>query len=309
MIFALKKAKIDKKDYCKFERNLAGKLLSNTAYTFGARKETLIIVRKRIKEKSILTINLAALLGLICVIAIVLAMVEKPSQYTQAPQNTPVGQTNTVLIDAPYINQNEKYPTGCESVSTVMALQYLNINISVEDFIDNYLKKGSAPELQESGNYLGDDPRDVFLGDPYSPDGWGCYPGAIVKALKKLKSQNDYSFKYSHLKNNSLEKLCVKYIDKGIPVIIWATQYMQPPSEGTTWQINGKKASFTWTKPMHCLLLVGYDDTYYYFNDPQTSKNTPYEKALVETAYNALGEQALVITNSGGSHPENVESA
>ena len=29
------------------------------------------------------------------------------------------------IIQAPYIDQSIKYPTGCESVSTVMLLQYL----------------------------------------------------------------------------------------------------------------------------------------------------------------------------------------
>ena len=42
-------------------------------------------------------------------------------------------------IDVPYIDQSKRYPTGCESVSTVMALQYAGVNISVDKFIDNYL--------------------------------------------------------------------------------------------------------------------------------------------------------------------------
>ena len=45
-----------------------------------------------------------------------------------------------VKIDVPYISQKGKYPTGCESVSTVMLLQFLGYDISVDTFIENYLE-------------------------------------------------------------------------------------------------------------------------------------------------------------------------
>ena len=45
------------------------------------------------------------------------------------------------IISVPYIDQSVKYPTGCESVSTVMLLQYLGYEITVDEFIENYLEK------------------------------------------------------------------------------------------------------------------------------------------------------------------------
>ena len=45
------------------------------------------------------------------------------------------------IISAPYIDQSVKYPTGCESVSAVMLLQYLGYEITVDEFIENYLEK------------------------------------------------------------------------------------------------------------------------------------------------------------------------
>ena len=38
------------------------------------------------------------------------------------------------IIKAPYINQGDKFPTGCESVSAVMLLQYLGYSISDEGY-------------------------------------------------------------------------------------------------------------------------------------------------------------------------------
>lgn len=43
------------------------------------------------------------------------------------------------LIKVPYIDQSVKYPTGCESVSSVMLLRYLGYNLSVDEFIEKYL--------------------------------------------------------------------------------------------------------------------------------------------------------------------------
>ena len=45
------------------------------------------------------------------------------------------------IIQVPYIDQSVKNPTGCESVSTVMLLQYLGYEITVDEFIENYLEK------------------------------------------------------------------------------------------------------------------------------------------------------------------------
>ena len=46
-------------------------------------------------------------------------------------------------IQVPYIDQSVKYPTGCESVSAVMLLQYLGYEISVDEFISKYLEYAS----------------------------------------------------------------------------------------------------------------------------------------------------------------------
>lgn len=77
---------------------------------------------------------------------------------------TPVGKYK-IIQNVPFISQNNKYPTGCESVSTVMALQYAGVDMTVENFIDNYLDKGSNKSF---------DPNICFGGDPYSTSGYGC---------------------------------------------------------------------------------------------------------------------------------------
>ena len=43
------------------------------------------------------------------------------------------------VIDVPYLDQSVRYPTGCESVSAVMLLRYLGYEMSVDEFIEQYL--------------------------------------------------------------------------------------------------------------------------------------------------------------------------
>lgn len=213
-----------------------------------------------------------------------------------APPPQPPVAKHKKLINVPFIDQRQKYPTGCESVATVMTLRYFGMPITVENFIDNYLPKGTAPFKDETDQRFGDDPRKVFLGSPYSKYGWGCYAPVIVTATNKCIDHKKLEVK--NITGTSFDTLCHTYIDKDIPVIVWATTDMQPLKpwkESHTWTILGTSETFTWKSPMHCLVLVGYDDNSYYFNDSQRGKDFRYPKSDVLTAYKALGMQAVVI--------------
>lgn len=211
---------------------------------------------------------------------------EENEIYTK-PQ-TPIG--NSKIIQAPFISQLGKYPTGCESVTTVMALNHIGIDVSVDKFIDSYLTKTGVPF----------DPSISLGGNPRSTSGYGCYAPVIKKALDKALSGKSYEAKV--LNNVSLKTLCSQYIDKGIPVILWATMYMKTPYISSTWTYNGK--TINWIAPEHCLLLVGYDSNHYIFNDPLTSQpQTYYSKSSVETAYKGLNYQAIVLEKKNTSTP------
>lgn len=211
---------------------------------------------------------------------------EENEIYTK-PQ-TPID--NSKIIQAPFISQLGKYPTGCESVTTVMALNHIGIDISVDKFIDSYLTKTGVPF----------DPNISFGGNPRYTSGYGCYAPVIKKALDKALSGQKYTAK--QLYGVSLKNLCSNYIDKGIPVILWATMYMNTPYISSTWTYNGK--TINWIAPEHCLLLVGYDSSHYIFNDPLTYQpQTYYSKSSVEVAYKGLNYQAIVLEKKDTSTP------
>ena len=56
-----------------------------------------------------------------------------------------------MVEDVPFISQLVKYPTGCESVSAVMVLNWAGVGVTVDEFIDRYLAVGTAPYRDENG--------------------------------------------------------------------------------------------------------------------------------------------------------------
>ena len=94
------------------------------------------------------------------------------------------GEQKKVCIDVPYIDQSKLYPTGCESVSTVMLLRFLGIDITVDEFIEKYLEKKSFEE--RDGQVYGPDPHRYFCGSPYDDESFGCYAPVIKESLEHV---------------------------------------------------------------------------------------------------------------------------
>ena len=142
-----------------------------------------------------------------------------------------MGKGKKVIIRAPYIDQSGRYPTGCESVSAVMLLRHLGVDITEDAFIRSYLEQ-KAFEVR-NGELFGPDPRNYFCGNPYDEAAFGCYAPVIVNALGKvflnvkaveygIKQEDDLQYRAIDETGTPLEELLPKYIYHGMPVICWA---------------------------------------------------------------------------------------
>lgn len=208
---------------------------------------------------------------------------QKPSQQiTSTPYK--------LISNVPVINQFPEFPTGCESVAAVMALHYFGNQISVETFVDEYLPTSRAFYV-ENGMNFGPSPYEYFIGNPKSAASYGCMAPVIEKALHACIGNSE---SVKNITGMSLEEICDQYIDKDVPVILWATINMLETNPINSWYLSDG-ARFTWPGNEHCMLLVGYDDTKYFFNDPYAGKLVAYEKLLTEERFAELGSQALVI--------------
>lgn len=196
-----------------------------------------------------------------------------------------VYSSSSKLLDVPYVCQLPDYPTGCEGISAVMALNYAGMAITPEEFFDHCLTM----------TYYPFDPDLSYCGNPRDDSGFGCYAPVIAEAMNRALSDRDDCQAYA-VYGKTVDELCEQYINKNVPVVIWASENMDVVRPSSSWMYNGKLIQ--WYVPEHCLVLVGYDEEYYYFNDPMQNKNISYSKAAVNDAYTAMGMQCVVITRA-----------
>lgn len=193
-------------------------------------------------------------------------------------------------IAVPKICQYPTLPTGCETTAAVMVLKYYGEKIGVKTFANKWLSK-SSDFYTYNDVFYGPNPDETFVGDPFTAYGYGCYAPVITESI----NNNSKLCKAKTVYKAELEEFCEKYIDKGQPVLIWATMDMCIPKRGKKWILpNGEK--FTWISGEHCLVLIGYDNHNYYFNDPLSGTVVDYAKEIVKERYKQLGEQAVIIT-------------
>ena len=197
------------------------------------------------------------------------------------------------IIHAPYIDQTNDYPTGCESVSAVMLLQYLGICITVDEFIEKYLKKEAMQERE--GRLYGPNPFRCFAGSPYDKDSFGCYPPVIVQALNQAFLQTHANFEAVDITGMPMREICLRFLDRDMAVVFWASIDFRETVAGPDWQLEDGSL-FTWISNEHCMLLTGYDEENYYFNDPwQNHGCIACPKELAEKRHKEQREMAAAV--------------
>lgn len=218
---------------------------------------------------------------------------------TRKNGNVKKSVSEKVVIDVPYYSQKD-YPTGCELVSMSMVLAFHGFDIKAGDIIKKGYLDSAEVYTKKSVKYSGD-PNKVFIGNPHKNSGYGCMSGAIILALQRYlapqKHKLDKKYEITDIGGMPLDEICENYIDNGIPVIVWCSIDMKPTFTNlrNSWIIENTGERYIWKSNEHCLVLVGYDDENYYFNDPLVKKNTKYMKRLAERRYGEMDMQAVVV--------------
>lgn len=209
---------------------------------------------------------------------------------TFSPHSNTQTKFDSHLITAPLIAQTPNYPSGCESVSAVMLLNYWGESITVDTFIDDYLPK-STNYYTKNGVFYGPSPYEYFIGNPRTTNAYGCMAPAIKKAIDQYYGTDSPA---KNVTGYTLKELCSQFINNDQPVLVWVTIGMVETQPGDSWHFEDGTL-FSWPVNEHCMMLVGYDKNYYYFNDPYTGKLKKYAHWICEDRYNTLGQQALTI--------------
>ncbi len=215
---------------------------------------------------------------------------ESTTTTTTAPDQPQSAPASYKISGVPVLDQQASFPTGCESTAAVMALRYAGVNITMSEFVDKHLPQSSAFSYKDGQKY-GPSPYEYFLGNPRSNNAYGCMAPVIEKAITSVLGGNE---RVRTATGMTMTELCEQYICKGIPVLVWATIEMSEPKYIDSWILpDGTK--YTWTTNEHCLVLTGYDNDRYYFNDPYSGRERSCMRELGEKRYTQLGSQAIAI--------------
>lgn len=185
-------------------------------------------------------------------------------------------------------------PTGCEAVTAVAALRYKGVVVTPGEFIDIFLPKENF--YIRNGMTYGANPHEAFPGNPFE-SGLGCFSEVIETALNSMRDCGFAGMEQLVIENVSgaaITKL-EDYVANDIPVICWVTIGMQKSEPGMEYHLADGTV-YQWKAKEHCMLLMGFDENYYYFCDPLSQGAVvSYEKSLVEQRYEEMGRQAVVV--------------
>ncbi|MCL2323695.1 MAG: C39 family peptidase, partial [Oscillospiraceae bacterium] len=159
-----------------------------------------------------------------------------------------------MFLDVPLISQMPELPTGCEITSIAMMLEFSGADVSKIDL---------ANEMPKST----EDPNIGFVGDPFTDFGWTIYPNALMNLVKKYAGSS-IDLTGCH------EKRLEEQILNEKPVVVWLSDM--------------------YTFSVHTLVMVGYDEFKYYFNDPWGNiKNLPIDKNEFIQKWNKQARRAI----------------
>lgn len=81
-----------------------------------------------------------------------------------------------------------------------------------------------------------------------------------------------------------------------MPVLLWCSINMRPTVNGPWYRLIPSGQPFMWVSNEHCLLLVGYDEENYWFNDPWHDHGVcARPKELVERCHAAQDSYAVTL--------------
>ena len=144
--------------------------------------------------------------------------------------------------------QYPEFPTGCEVTSLTMVLNYEGFDVTIGELADWYLEKGEPA----SKSY-----REIFWGDPRSPEAFGCFAPVIADTANRYLEKQGTDKRAIDLSGTPLENL-YEELRYGYPVLVWGSMYIDRDIVPVgSWEIDGE--TVIWYGNEHCMVLTGFD--------------------------------------------------
>lgn len=187
-----------------------------------------------------------------------------------------------VLLDMENILQNPELPTGCESVSLTMVLNYLGFELEKTTIADDFL-------VFAEHNFAAG-----YMGDPHSSNGAGVFPPGLVETADRFLAEKESEKRAFDLSDSSFSRL-YDYVAAGMPVIVWNSMYMEEPV-GMDEICEHEGKTYRWFHNEHCVVFCGFDEKedVVYIQDPLEGL-VERDAAKFEEYYDMIGQYAMVI--------------
>lgn len=200
-----------------------------------------------------------------------------------------------VLLPVASLLQTPELPNGCEATSLAMLLQSYGLDADKISLAYDYIPR---QDFTYTFWYtFGPNPERFYAGDP-SSEGFYCFAGTLAKGANAFLQQANSDLRAVDITGCSSEQLRAT-LAQGRPVVVWATIGMEPSrlTETFTWYFYENGQRYHPYSNLHCLLLYGYDNEYYYLMDPLTGvRATP--RIQFEARWSEMGQRALVLSDS-----------
>ena len=192
---------------------------------------------------------------------------------------------NEVMLDVIEFCQYPDYPTGCESVSLYMLLNYYGVQVTVDDIYD-LLPMGAQPYDDENGVRHGANPEREFVGDPRSEYSYGVFNEPIAKVAEHfkpdVKTERDVSI-------DQIKAI----LDTGNPVLAW---YVSAPMRDIMYRwcwLDENGETVYWPGGEHAVVICGYDDTSLTYRDPNAGTTVAIDYDTFEKSFRELGGRVV----------------
>lgn len=192
-------------------------------------------------------------------------------------------------------NQYPELPVGCEVTCAAALLDFFGYDIDKCRLTELYLPISDGAFSEKDGVLYGADPHKYFVGDPYGR-GYGCYKEVIADVLNEYFFSNGSENRAVILEDSNSADL-ERLLSGGVPLIVWASIDMKPYKYNSVSEWNTDEGeTIMWLSNSHTLILVGFDNSYYYFMD--CNNKTEIERYPKETfikRWEENGKQTIAV--------------
>lgn len=198
-----------------------------------------------------------------------------------------------IVENVPLIYQNPELPRGCEVTALCMLLNFCGVAVDKLALAQKIVKDETARETKNGVTHWGD-PANGFIGNMYNmkKPGFGVYHGPVFDLAQT------YAPNAVDVTGVSCADL-KRFISRGMPVwiIINASYTRLPRRAFETWITPNGEIEITYKE--HSALLTGYDEEFFYLNDPLSGKISVKSDGFAD-AWVQMGSQAIIIIPAAG---------